>query len=208
VSLSGRQLDLFIIFLEGLWSWNRRMNLTGIAERREMVIKLLLDPLVTLPYLPPRGTLLDIGSGAGIPGLPLKIARPEFEVHLLESKAKKVSFLKDMIRKIGLKGISAHKGRAGKGDALAALFNAYDIVTARALAPLEKTIAICSPYVRPGGLLVTFKGSNIHHEMDNGKGALRELHFDVDVKAPYSLPGVRGERYLLILRKQSNERRA
>lgn len=201
VTLSEKQLDLLIIFLEGLWSWNQRMNLTGIAEKREMLIKLLLDPLVALPYLPSSGTVLDIGSGAGIPGLPIKIARPEFEVHLLESKAKKVSFLKDMIRKVGLKGIKAYRGRAEERDALPTLFNVYDMVTARALAPLKKTIGICSPYIRPGGLLVTFKGSNIFHEIENSQSLIEELHFRVDTNTPYYLPEIQEERYLLILKK-------
>lgn len=202
VSLSAEQLRLFILFLEGLWSWNRNINLTGITKKREMLIKLLLDPLVALPYLPSSGSLLDVGSGAGIPGLPLKIARQEYEVHLLEAKAKKVSFLKDMIRKIDLKGIKAFQGRAEKREDLPALLHGYDIVTARALAPLTKTIGICSPHIGPGGHLVTFKGSGIHREIDNGQGVMEDLGFEIEKKVPYRLPGTRGERHLLILKRQ------
>lgn len=202
VALTEKKLDLFTIFLEGLWSWNRRMNLTGITSQRGMLVTLLLDPLVALPYLPLSGTLLDIGTGAGIPGFPLKIARPAFEVHLLESKAKKVSFLKDMIKKVGLKGIKAYRGRAEKRDDLSTLLNVYDIVTARALAPLRKTIGICSPYIKPGGLLVTFKGSNISHEIETSQGLIEELHFNIDIDVPYFLPETQGGRYLLILKKQ------
>jgi 16S rRNA (guanine527-N7)-methyltransferase len=202
VSLSEEQMRLFILFLEGLWSWNRSINLTGIAEKRKMLIQLLLDPLVALPYLPSIGTLLDIGSGAGIPGLPLKIARPEYEVHLLEAKAKKVSFLKDMIRKVGLKGIKAYQGRAEKSDDLPALFNGYDIVTARALAPLKKTIHICSPYIMPGGLFLTFKGSHIHREKANSQALIEGLGFVIETEAAYRLPETRRERHLLILKRQ------
>jgi len=202
VTLTEKKLDLFTTFLEGLWSWNRRMNLTGITSKRGMLVTLLLDPLVALPYLPLCGTLLDIGSGAGIPGFPLKIARPAFEVHLLEAKAKKVSFLKDMIKKVGLKGIKAYRGRAERRDDLSTLLTVYDIVTARALAPLKKTIGICSPYIKPGGLLVTFKGSNISHEIETSRGLIEELHFSVDRDVPYFLPETQGGRYLLILKKQ------
>ncbi len=202
VALSEEQVRLFILFLEGLWSWNRSVNLTGIAKKRKMLIQLLLDPLVALPYLPSSGTLLDVGSGAGIPGLPLKIARPEYEVHLLEAKAKKVSFLKDMIRKVGLKGIKAYQGRAEKGEDLPALFHGYDIVTARALAPLKKTIGICSPHIMPGGLLVTFKGSHIHREKANSQGVIEGLGFGIETEAAYRLPETRGERHLLILKRQ------
>ena len=202
VKLSEKQLHLFALFLEGLWSWNRRMNLTGISEKREMIIKLLLDPLVALPYLSSGGTVLDIGSGAGIPGLPLKIGRPEFEVHLLESKAKKVSFLRDMIRKLGLKGIEAYKGRAEKRADLPTLFHFYDIVTARALAPLKKTISICSPYLEAGSLLVTFKGSRIDQEIEDSERLMEELNFRTSKIIPYNLPETEGKRYLLILKKE------
>jgi len=204
VKLSEKQLHLFALFLQGLWSWNRRMNLTGISEKREMIIKLLLDPLVALPYLPSSGTVLDIGSGAGIPGLPLKIARPEFEVHLLESKAKKVSFLKDMIRKLDLKGIEAYKGRAEKRADLPTLFHFYDIVTARALAPLKKTINICSPYLEPGSLLVTYKGSKVEQEIEDSERLMEELNFRISAKISYSLPEIEGKRYLIILKKEIN----
>jgi len=201
VALSEKQLCLFALFLEGLWSWNRRMNLTSIAEKREMVIKLLLDPLVALPYLSSSGRILDIGSGAGIPGLPLKIARPEFEVHLIESKAKKVSFLKDMIRKLGLKRIEAYRGRAEKRTDLPTLLPFYNIVTARALAPLRKTLSICSSYLEPGSLLVTFKGSRVDQEIKDSEELIEGLHFRISKKIPYTLPETEGKRCLLILKK-------
>jgi 16S rRNA (guanine527-N7)-methyltransferase len=204
VKLSEKQLHLFALFLEGLWSWNRRMNLTGLSEKREMIIKLLLDPLVALPYLSSGGTVLDIGSGAGIPGLPLKIARPEFEVHLLESKSKKVSFLRDMIRKLGLKGIGAYKGRAEKQSELPPPFHFYDMVTARALAPLKKTIDICSPYLGQGGHLVTFKGSKVEQDIEDSQRLMMELNFRISKNIPYSLPETQGKRHLLILKKGRN----
>ncbi|MFO8163468.1 MAG: 16S rRNA (guanine(527)-N(7))-methyltransferase RsmG [Thermodesulfobacteriota bacterium] len=201
VILSEKQISLLASFLEGLWSWNRRINLTGISGKKEMIIKLLLDPLVALPHLSSGGSVLDIGSGAGIPGLPLKIGRPEFEVHLLESKSKKISFLKDMIRKLGLIGIEAFKGRAEKKANLPALYHFYEIVTARALAPLHKTISICSCYVEPGGLLVTFKGSAVDQEIEDSKQLMKDLHFKISNKVAYRLPETPGERCILILKK-------
>ncbi len=201
VTLSEKQVHLFALFLEGLWSWNRRINITGISEKREMIIKLLLDSLVAVPHLSSGGTVLDIGSGAGIPGLPIKIARPEFEVHLIESKAKKVSFLRDMIRKLGLKGIKAYWGRAGQRTDLPTLFPFYDIVTVRALAPLEKTCSICSLYLEPRGLLVTFKGSRIDQEIKDSQKLMEELRLRVSKIVPYSLPETWRKRCLLILEK-------
>jgi 16S rRNA (guanine527-N7)-methyltransferase len=201
IPLSEKQLFLFSLFLEELWTWNRHINLTGIAKKREMLIKLLLEPLVALPYLPSRGTLLDVGSGAGIPGLPFKIARPAYEVHLLESKAKKVSFLRQVIRKTGLDGIAAFQGRAEKADDLPALFHTYDIVSARALAPLERTIDLCSLRIRPGGLLVTFQGSGVHKALTSSQNEIENLGFAIKTHASYRLPETRGERHLLILKR-------
>ena len=177
------------------------MNLTGISEKREMIIRLLLDSLVALPHLPLDGTVVDIGSGAGIPGLPIKIARPEFKVHLIESKAKKVSFLRYMIRKLGLKGIEAYRGRAEGRTDLATLLPFYDIVTARALAPLKKMLTICSAYLEPGSLLITFKGSRVDQEIKDSERLMEELHFRISKKIPYSLPETGGKRCLLILEK-------
>ena len=202
VVLSEEQLRLFGLFLEELWSWNRRMNLTGISGKREIIIKLLLDSLVALPHLSTGGTVLDVGSGAGIPGLPLKIARPEFQVHLLEVASKKVSFLKNIIRKLGLSGIEAYRGRADSRFPVPTLFKGYDIVTARALAPLKKTIGICFPYLGPGGLMLTFKGSRINQEIEDSHKFMSELHLNITKKIAYRLPETAGTRYLLIVKKE------
>ncbi len=167
-----------------------------------MVLKLLLDPLAALPYLPPTGTALDIGSGAGIPGLPLKIARPAFETHLLESKAKKISFLRDTIRKLGLKGIEAYQGRAEKrSDLPSGLFPVYDIIAARALASLKKTIAISYPFLGPKGLLATYKGSKAEQEIKESETVMEELHLKISKIVPYFLPEIKGGRYLIIVKR-------
>ena len=201
VVLSQKQVSLFDVFLEGLWSWNKRLNLTGISEKRQIIIKLFIDSLAALPHLSPRGTLLDIGSGAGIPGLPLKIVREEFEVHLLESKAKKISFLKDMIRKLGLKGIEACQGRAEQKHDVPPLFHHYDIVTVRALTSLKKTITLCSSYLEPGGLLVAFKGLHVDREIEESRQTMEELKFTISNKVLYRLPETQLRRCLLILEK-------
>ena len=200
--LSENQVTLLGRFLEELCSWNRRMNLTGISDPRAMIIKLLLEPLVALSYLPARGTLLDVGTGAGIPGIPLKIARPRLEVHLLESRAKKVSFLKHVIRELGLSGIIASQGRAEKRLAESGPLSCYDAVTARALAPLKKTIALCYPYMTKGGLLITYKGSRLNDEIQECAGSLDDLHLLIEKVVPYKLPEIKEQRYLVIVRRE------
>lgn len=202
VELSENQVTLFGRFLEELCSWNRRMNLTGISETRTMIIRLLLEPLVALPYLPTYGTLLDVGSGAGTPGIPLKIARHGLEVHLLESRAKKVSFLNHVIRELGLSGITASHGRAEERPARPELLSCYDVVTARALAPLKKTIGLCYPSIKEGGLLITYKGSRVNDEIQECTGSLEELHLLIKKVVPYSLPEIEGQQHLVIVRRE------
>jgi len=205
VKLSENQLHLFTVFLERLYLWNRRINLTSIPEKREIILKLFLDSLVVLPHLPLTGTALDIGSGAGIPGLPLKIARPEFEMHLLEAKAKKISFLRDTIRKLNLKGVEAYQGRAEKKSTLPPeLLLSYDIVTARALAPLKETINIGYPYLGPDGLLVTYKGLKLEQEIEESKTLIEELGLKISKILPYVLPETEGKRSLLILKRRES----
>jgi 16S rRNA (guanine527-N7)-methyltransferase len=201
--LSESQLRLFTVFLERLCLWNRRINLTGISNKREMVLKLFLDPLAALPYLPSTATVLDIGSGAGIPGLPLKIVSPELEVHLLESKSKKISFLRDTIRNLGLKGIGAHQGRAEKKpDLPPEMLPFYDIVIARALASLEKTIIIGHSFLGSKGVLITYKGSKVEQEIKESETVMEKLHLRISKTASYSLPGIEGERYLLVIERK------
>jgi len=90
IELSWQQLELFHVYLEELWDWNQRINLTGLSTREKIVIELFLDSLIPAPFLPKKGRMLDVGSGAGIPGLPLKIYTPQLKTHLLEANSKKV----------------------------------------------------------------------------------------------------------------------
>ncbi len=114
ISLTEHQLSLFQIYLDELWDWNHRINLTGLSTRERIIIELFLDSLIPAPFLPENGRMFDVGSGAGLPGVPLKIFRPHLEVHLLEANSKRVSFLKQVIRLLSLRKIEVMKGRIEK----------------------------------------------------------------------------------------------
>lgn len=200
ILLSQDQLELFRIYLEELWAWNRRMNLTGLNTREGIVHELFLDSLIPAPLLPRQGRMLDVGTGAGIPGLALKVFSPRLKIHLLEANSKKVSFLKHVIRLLGLEEIEVIRGRIERGgehlDPLG-----YDIVTARALAALEQTISWCAPFVAKKGLFVGYLG--LHGDRDiKESGQVLERHgLTLYRVTPYSLPGKRSKRISLILRK-------
>ncbi len=198
VKVSDEQMEIFSTYLRELQEWNRRLNLTGARNTTDMVRDLMLDSLVAVTFLPPNGALLDIGSGAGIPGLVLKIARPDLEVHLLEARQKKAVFLKHIVRELGLKGIAVFKGRAGETSGIPGLYQFYNIVTVRALASLKVSIDICSPYLNTGGILITFKGYDVEQEILEGREQMEKAGLKLIQVLPYTLPGKKKKRHLLV----------
>jgi 16S rRNA (guanine527-N7)-methyltransferase len=199
MALSGDQLDLFEIYLRELIRWNERMNLTGVRGPDRMVTELFLDSLVPSPRIPGNTTLLDAGSGAGFPGLPLKILDPTREVHLLEPRAKRVSFLRQVIRVLGLTGIKVIQDRIGEGAPLSP--EGYPVVTVRAFAPFPHAVRQCSPLLCSGGMLVGYLGEHGPEEIASAQEAAEEEGVQVEEVLPYTLPGKKGRRHIAILRK-------
>ena len=191
---------LIRIYLNELWDWNQRVNLTGLSSRERIAIELFLDSLIPAPYLPKSGKMLDAGSGAGFPGLPLKIMMPQWDMCLLEANRKKVSFLKHVIRLMKMQGIKAVKGRIEAKESKT-LTGGYDIITARALAPLRQTVAWCAPLLRPEGLLVSFLGAESREALTEAEEVMKSYRLVLDKAIPYILPGGKKERHTLILRR-------
>jgi 16S rRNA (guanine527-N7)-methyltransferase len=202
VELSEDQLSLFQIYLDELCAWNQRMNLTGLSHRERMVFELFLDSLVPVPHLMETGRLLDAGSGAGIPGIPLKICKPGLYTHLLEANAKKVSFLKQVIRLLNLDETDVIRGRIEK-DVDSLHPDRYHHITARALAPVAQTIAWCAPLLRPGGLLVSFVGGRIEDELKENRQLIKDQGLTIYKRIPYVLPGKESERTTIIFKKRA-----
>ena len=198
INLTDQQLDLFRIYLGELWSWNRKFNLTGLEDRGRMVIELFLDSLIPSPFLPGEGDLLDVGSGAGFPGLPLKIHCPLRNTFLLEPNSKKVSFLRHVIRLIRQEEIHTIKSRVEylpKGAR-------YDMVTARALAEFGKALESCAPLVKDGGLLVLYLGARAEENLRESERSVADQDLRVCKKISYTLPGKRSERHTVIFQKE------
>lgn len=201
IELSEDQLGLFQLYLDELCAWNRRMNLTGLTHRQRMVFELLLDSLVPVPHLVETGRLLDVGSGAGLPGIPLKICKPRLNAHLLEANAKKVSFLKHVIRLLKLEQTEVIRGRIEKDeDSLHP--EGYHLITSRALAPAGQSIAWCAPLLTPGGLLVTFMGGRVEHELEENRQVIKDHRLTIYKRIPYTLPGRESERTAIIFKRR------
>jgi 16S rRNA (guanine527-N7)-methyltransferase len=199
-TLTTPQIDLINIYLHELWEWNKKINLTGLTSRERIIKELLVDSLIPSPYMPEEGNLLDIGSGAGFPAIPLKISKPRLKIHLMEITSKKVSFLKQVVRITHLDDIDIIRGRIEKDGALLRS-EGYDIITARALADLPQTLAWCAPHLKSGGLIFRFHGSRFEKALKEGAEVIRSHQLVLSKTVPYRLPGKDSMRHLLIFRR-------
>lgn len=200
VELKEIHLKRLLAYLDELCLWNRRTNLTGLRSRKRMIIELLADSLVPAPFLPFGARMLDVGSGAGLPGVPLKIVRPDLEVDLLEPSLKRHNFLRQAIRILGMGGIQAFRGRVEDTTGILQP-QGYDVVTARAVSDLRSTVVICAVHVTAGGILVGFGGRNVESCLDEARESLAETGLYLEKTVRYLLPGTTGERRTLFFRK-------
>ena len=195
--------EIFARYYKLLVEANRELNLTRITEPKEAMIKHFLDSLEMLAWHPqPRGKMLDVGSGAGLPGIPLKIARPALDTNLLDSSKKKVRFLEDTVSKLGLSGISCWHGRAEDLAKQSKWRDSFDFVVSRALAGLNILLELCLPFVMPGGVFVAYKGPTWEIELNEAGPVLQQLNGSLLETRQYDLPYNLGTRTLLIFQKE------
>jgi len=201
IELTESELEMFSIYLDELWEWTQHINLIGLSSRERIVIELFLDSLIPVPFFPKQGSMLDVGSGAGIPGFPVKIHRPSIKLHLLESNAKKVNFLKHVARLLNLKDITIHRGRIeSQGSNLNS--ERFGIITAKAFGPLEQVIQHCAPLLMQGGMLVSFLGAGANRELRRAKHLMERYKLRVYKAVRYTLPGKLSERNTMLLKRE------
>jgi 16S rRNA (guanine527-N7)-methyltransferase len=209
LSLAPAQLQQFACYRELLLDWNQRVNLTAITDPQDVLTKHFLDSLACLFPVPQPARekplmLLDIGSGAGFPGLPLQIVFPNWQVTLLEATGKKVHFLEAIIASLGLSQARAIQGRAEELAHNPQHRARYDLVTARGLAALPTLLEYCLPFCCPGGLVIGPKKGNISEEVEQGKRAATTLGGSFVEIRPFSLPGLEDQRVLVVFRATHN----
>ena len=200
LNLTPEQINQFLTYLDLLLKWNRKMNLTALRTPREIIIHHFLDSLLLLPYLPETGRLLDIGSGAGFPGLPLKIARPGLTIDLVEATAKKVSFLKEAIRLLGLSGVEVWPLFLGKSPMPLDPSNPWEVFLCRGV-NLEVVLKAVEPYWESRSRLLLIKGKNWEEEISELDPLLKKLEIIVDQTVTITPPLSEREWVLLILWK-------
>lgn len=206
ITLSDTQKNQFIRFYEYLVEKNKVMNLTGITEFDEVLVKHFLDSLccVKAVDMGKIKTVMDIGTGAGFPGVPLKIAFPEVEACLLDSLNKRVKFLEETFALLGLEGISAIHGRAEEYAKNKAYREKYDLCVSRAVSGLATLSEYCLPYVKVGGLFVSYKSGSVKEEAEAAEKAVKILGGKIRDIQYFDLPGSEIGRSLVIIEKVKN----
>jgi 16S rRNA (guanine527-N7)-methyltransferase len=197
LALTIEQVNSLFIYLAELKKWNQKMNLTAIRDEQDIIIKHVLDSLSYLSGFDPARSqkLLDIGSGAGFPAIPIKITHPEIAITLVESIKKKAAFLRHIIRTLKLVGIEVIDKRV---EQLSYSYQAaFDIVTARAFADMKFAITAGLPFLKPGGLIVLSRGPK---EMLGTKG-LEEYPITLDKRLEFSLPHSAYQRAIWVFKK-------
>ncbi len=201
IQLDGKAIGAFDLYLKELLKWNEKINLTAIRSETGIVLKHFLDSLSVNPYLPQHVSILDIGSGGGFPGIPLKIVRSDLRVSSIDSVRKKVDFQRHIIRMLGLKGAEAIHGRVQDAGILNSLGGRFDITLSRAFSDLRSFLILSFPFLKGGGTAIAMRGETDHKET-RLLGEAEETGYRLKGAVPLTLPLSDFKRTILLFEKQ------
>lgn len=210
INLTDKQCMQFEKYYELLVEWNSFMNLTGITDHDEVLLKHYIDSLWVYSVdefrklIDDCGKVIDVGTGAGFPGVPLKIAFPDNEVMLLDSLNKRINFLNEVISQTGLTNITAQHGRAEDFARKPEIRENYDICVSRAVANLATLSEYCLPFVKCGGIFVAYKSGAIDEELEESKRAVAILGGEIEKVYKTVLPDTDIERSFVVIRKKKS----
>lgn len=205
IELNDHQISQFMRYYEILVEWNSFMNLTGITEYEEVVQKHFTDSLALCKAINLKkvNNLIDIGTGAGFPGIPLKIVYPDLRITLLDSLQKRIKFLNEVIEQLGLTNIEAIHGRAEDFAKPSMKREKYDLCVSRAVANLSSLSEYCIPYVKIGGYFIPYKSGKTEEEIAEAKKAIFVLGGKIEEEVKFVLPDSDISRSLLKIKKVS-----
>ncbi len=201
--LTKEQAAAYQSYFTLLLDWNQRVNLTAITEPQEVAVKHMVDSLTCLApeVFPPGASVIDVGTGAGFPGLPLKIYRPDLKLTLLDSLQKRLKFLAAVLDELAIKDVALVHYRAEDGGRDKELRERFQVAVSRAVARLPVLAELCLPFVKPGGYFVALKGSQYQEEADEAEYVLSVLGARLEKIQPVRLPGLDDVRAVLYIKK-------
>jgi 16S rRNA (guanine527-N7)-methyltransferase len=201
VRLDGAAVGAFDLYLKELLKWNEKINLTAIRTEKGIVLKHFLDSLSAYPFLSGASSLLDIGSGAGFPGIVLKIVDSSMGVALVDSVLKKVDFQRHMIRRLDLKGIEAVHGRVQQREIVQRMEGRFDMVISRAFTDLPTVLTLSYPFLRRGGRVLAMKGQAVDEEM-RPLSEMEKTPYRLERAISFLLPFSPFKRSILLFQKR------
>lgn len=202
--ISNEKKQKFDKYMELLLEWNKKINLTAITERDDIILKHFVDSLTIMKYIDNNSSVLDVGTGAGFPGIPLKIYKDSLNVTLLDSLNKRINFLNEVINELELDGIKAIHARAEDGARDKELREKFDFVTSRAVANLSTLSEYLLPFTKLGGYCICMKGQNIDGEFEKAENAIKILGGKIEKIDNFKLPNSDMERNIVIIKKIKN----
>lgn len=188
-------------YMELLLDWNEKINLTAITEKEDIILKHFKDSLTIEEFIPENAKVIDVGTGAGFPGIPLKIVRKDISLTLLDSLNKRIKFLDEVVNNLELENVETIHSRAEDAGMNKKYREQYDIATSRAVANLSTLLEYLMPFVKVGGSVICMKGPNIEEELNNAKHAISELGGEIQEIKNFKLEGTDNERNIIIIKK-------
>ena len=179
--LTREQIKAFALYQDMLQDWNSRMNLTAITQPEEVASKHFADSVLPAALLPPRVKVIDVGTGAGFPGLPLRILRPDIQLTLLDSLQKRIGFLNALCQALGFADVALLHARAEDAGRDPALRGRFDVALSRAVAPFPVLLELTVPFLKVGGKSLMYKGPQAQSELQEGENACKVLHCNTEL---------------------------
>ena len=200
IEINENKIDMFYLYMQELLEWNKKINLTAIEDENEIILKHFIDSLTVQKYIKNAQNIIDIGTGAGFPGIPLAIVNEKSNIVLLDSLNKRINFLNNVIQKLELSNVKAIHGRAEDLAKIVQHREKYDIVISRAVAPFNILLEYMLPFNKVNSYTIAMKGSNIE-EVDISNNALKKLGGKIEKIEKIKLPNTDIKRNIIIVRK-------
>ncbi len=203
IELDDKKVEQFYMYMELLLEWNEKINLTAITKPEEVILKHFIDSLTIINKIKPNTKIVDVGTGAGFPGIPIKIVKEDVEIVLVDSLNKRIHFLDEVIQKLGLTKIETIHSRAEELGRNKKIRETFDYATSRAVANLSTLSEYLMPFVKVGGNVIAMKGSEIEEELQKAQKAISILGGEVIAVEKFILPKSDIKRHIITIKKRN-----